>query len=170
MTEVVTVQEVGEEQRAVVERLGQLERHDLSEFRGYTPDADGIFCYERLPLFFSDPERRVYLIHHGATLAGFATTRPLPDGSTSIGAFFVVRALRRRTVGHRAALELLHHRPGRWSIAFQEENPGAARFWRRLATAAVGPAWTEEQRPVPGHPDHTPDTWLLLDTGAPRHP
>jgi predicted acetyltransferase len=83
----VTVLEVGKERRALIERLGQLERHDLSEFRGYVPDADGIFAFDRLPLFFSEPDRRVYLIQHGTTVAGFATTRELPDGSTSIGAF-----------------------------------------------------------------------------------
>ncbi|MDX6294408.1 MAG: hypothetical protein QOH50_3483 [Kribbellaceae bacterium] len=160
--DVVIVQEVGEEHRPVVERLGQLERHDLSEFRGYTPGADGVFAFDRLPLFFSEPDRRVYLIYHGSTLAGFTLTRGLPDGSTSIGAFFIVRGLRRQEVGHRAALELLHQRPGRWSIAFQENNVGAARFWRRLVTAAVGSAWKEEVRPVPD--DITPDTWLLLDT------
>lgn len=160
----VTVLEVGKERRALIERLGQLERHDLSEFRGYVPDADGIFAFDRLPLFFSEPDRRVYLIQHGTTVAGFATTRELPDGSTSIGAFFVVRALRKQKVGHRAALALLRQHPGAWSIAFQENNAGAARFWRRLATSVVGQAWKEEVRPIPDKPDATPDTWILLDT------
>jgi predicted acetyltransferase len=160
----VVVREVGEEQRLVVERLGQLERHDLSEFRGTTPGPDGLFRSDRLPSFFTEPDRHVYLIHHGPTLAGFILTRLLPDGSTSIGAFFVVRALRRAGVGQLAALELLRIRPGRWSIAFQENNARAARFWRRVATAAVGPDWQEELRPVPDKPDIAPDTWLLLDT------
>jgi predicted acetyltransferase len=165
MTEdVVTVREVGEERRALIERLGQLERHDLSEFRGYVPDADGVFEFDRLPLFFTEPDRHVYLIQHGTTPAGFATTRPLPDGSTSIGGFFVVRGLRKQKVGHRAALALLRQRPGRWSIAFQEKNAGAARFWRRLATTAVGSDWKEELRAVPDKPHLTPDTWILLDT------
>jgi predicted acetyltransferase len=161
--DVVTVEEVGEERRAVVERLGQLERHDLSEFRGYLPDEDGVFVFDRLPLFFTEPDRHVFLIRYGTSPAGFTTTRQLPDGSTSIGSFFVVRGLRQQKVGHRAALELLRSRPGRWSIAFQENNAGAARFWRRLATAAVGEAWKEEVRPVPGQPGVT-DTWIVLDT------
>jgi predicted acetyltransferase len=160
----VTIRRVGEEHRQVVERLAQLERHDLSEFRGYTPGPDGLFGFERLPLFFSEPDRRVYLIHQDSTLAGFTMTRRLPDGATSIGGFFVVRALRRNGVGQRAALELLRAQPGRWAIAFQEENAGAARFWRGFATAAVGSAWAEERRPVPGKPEIPPDIWLLLDT------
>jgi predicted acetyltransferase len=162
----VTVLEVGNESRAVIERLAQLERHDLSEFRGTLPNADGVYEIRWLPLFFEDAERRTYLIECDGALAGFALTRPLDGEVTSLTAFFVVRALRRRGVGHTAALELLRQRPGKWGIAFQEENPGAARFWRRVATDAVGPAWVEEPRPVPSQPDLPPDIWIFLDSGS----
>jgi predicted acetyltransferase len=162
----VTVREVAEERRAIIERLAQLERHDLSEFRGTLPNADGFYEIRWLPLFFEDPERRTYLIECDGALAGFALTRPLDGEVTSLTAFFIVRALRRRGVGHTAALELLRQRPGKWGIAFQEENPAAARFWRRVATDAVGPAWVEEPRPVPGQPDLPPDIWIFLDSGS----
>ena len=81
----------------------------------------------------------------------------------------MVRALRRKGVGHRAAREMLRLHPGPWAIAFQEENPKAARFWRQLATDAVGTAWREERRPVPPPaPSHLPDdVWILLDTTDP---
>lgn len=161
----MTVSEVGEDRREVVERLWQLDRHDMSEFWGTLPGPDGRYDTRRLDLAFEDPERRVYLIHHGTDLAGFATTRPLPDGATSIVGFFVVRALRRRGVGRRAALELVvRQRRGRWAIAFQEANAGAARFWRRIAAEAVGADWREEFRPVPDKPEELRDRWVLLDT------
>ncbi|MDA2807903.1 GNAT family N-acetyltransferase [Nocardiopsis suaedae] len=161
---VVTVEPVGDEARALIERLGQFERHDMSEFRGAVPDEEGVFPFPRLPLFFDDPDREVLLIRTDGAVAGFALTRPLSDGSTSIGSFFVLRGLRRGGVGIRAALALLRLRPGRWSIAFQEDNPGAARFWRRVADAAAGDHWREERREVPGRPELPPDTWILLAT------
>ena len=65
-----------------------------------------------------------------------------------------------------AALELLRLHPGCWGIPFQEENQGAARFWRRVATDIAGAACQEERRPVPGKQEIPPDTWLLLSTGA----
>ncbi|MQA27434.1 MAG: GNAT family N-acetyltransferase [Micromonosporaceae bacterium] len=163
----VTVRNVTEESRLVVERLGQLYRHDLSEFRGYMPRSDGTLAFDKLALLFSEPDRHAHLIYHGATLAGFALTRRLPDQAMSVFAFFVVRALRRQGVGNRAAHDLLVARwPGPWAIAFQEENAGAARFWRRAATTAVGTAWREEKRsvPPPAPADLPPDTWLLLNT------
>ena len=156
----------------MVERLAQLERHDLSKFRGYTPGADGVFAFDTLPSFFSEPDRRAYLLYHGATLAGFTLTRGLPDGATSIVAFFIVRALRKQGVGHRAAQELLRTQPGRWAIAFQEENAGVPRFWRHVATAAVGSEWREGPTPPSAQPGTQRDTWLFLDTtaasGSPR--
>ncbi|MGP4001219.1 GNAT family N-acetyltransferase [Streptomyces sp. 8N706] len=162
----VTLRAATDELRPAVERLAQLYRHDMSEFLGFLPGDDGSFTYRTLPLFFGEPGRRAYLLHHGATLAGFSLIRELPGGAHSIAAFFIVRALRRQDVGRRAALALLRSQPGPWGIAFQEANKGAARFWRQVATAAVGTAWVEEQRPVPppapaGLP---PDTWILLDT------
>jgi hypothetical protein len=60
------------------------------------------------------------------------------------------------------AIEVLRRHPGRWEIAFQEENPGAARFWRGIATELAGDAYQEERRPVPGKPHIPPDVWLTF--------
>lgn len=162
--DLVTVREVDDDDRVVVERLGQLERHDLSEFRGYTPGADGLYAFDHLPTFFTDASRHAYLIHYGPALAGFALTRTKDDGATSIVAFFIVRGLRRMGIGDLAAGELLRMRPGRWAIAFQEDNVAAARFWRRVVTRIVGSAWTESRD------DDAADTWLTLEVGARKTP
>ena len=154
---------VTDEQRPLVERLWQLYSHDLSEFRGVMPDGDGLFTPGRLPLYFGNPDRCGYLIFHGSALAGFALIRGLSEGPRVMGEFFVVRASRRRRVGQQAALQVLELHPGRWEIAFQEENPAAARFWRRVATAS-GATSQEERRPIDAKPDLPSDTWLLLTT------
>ena len=153
------------QQRHIVARLWQLYRHDLSEFRGYMPDSEGLYKPGRLPTFFEDPDRCGYLIYSGQALAGLALIRGLSQELKVVGEFFVVRAARRQRVGHEAALELLRLHPGCWGIPFQEENRGAARFWRRVATDIAGAACKEERRPVPGEQGIPPDTWLLLSTG-----
>lgn len=166
MTPSTSLRPVTGEQRPAIERLWQLYAHDLSEFRGSMPDGEGLYKAGRLPTYLDDPDRRGYLICSGSTVAGFALVRGLSDGPRVLGEFFVVRAARRRRVGHEAALGVLGLHPGHWEIAFQEENPGAARFWRTVATDAVGDAWREERRPVPGKPEVPPDTWLLLSTSG----
>jgi predicted acetyltransferase len=78
--------------------------------------------------------------------------------------FFVVRGVRRQNVGRVAALEMLRRHPGAWEIPFQEENAGAARFWREVADVAVRGEWTEERRPVPMKPHIPGDVWIILDS------
>ncbi|MFC4464571.1 GNAT family N-acetyltransferase [Streptomyces xiangluensis] len=164
----VTLWPADTELRPVIEQLAQFYRHDMSEFLGHLPAADGRFGFRSLPLFFDEPGREALLIRYGTAPGGFVLTRQLTEGATSISAFFVVRALRRRGVGRQAALQVLRSRPGPWAIAFQEANESAAQFWRGIATAAVGPDWQEETRPVPPPaPANLPDDhWLFLNTAA----
>jgi len=151
------------ELRPVVERLWQLYRHDLSEFRGSLPAADGLFPLRLLLPYLDDPDRRTYLIEDGGPPLGFAFVSRLAEGPLLMSEFFVVRAARRTGVGRAAALEVLGCHPGRWEIPFQEENPGAARFWRGVAAAVAGDTWSEERRPVPGKPHIPDDVWITLD-------
>ncbi|MEC3979615.1 GNAT family N-acetyltransferase [Amycolatopsis sp. H20-H5] len=145
----VTLQLADTSMRPVVERLGQLERHELSQFTGDLPGPDGQFYFPRLSRFFTDADHHAYLIHSDNQLAGFCLIRPLDGGSSFIHAFFIVRALRQQGVGLAAATGLLRSRRGRWAIAFVEQNEPAARFWRQVATDVVGDNWTPELRRTP---------------------
>lgn len=164
MANVVSVDLATHETRAVLERLWQLYVHDLSEFRGTMPDGDGLYPTHRLATFFDDPDRACYLIRQGPSVAGFALIRGISSEPRVVGEFFIVRAARRDRVGYQAAVDLLRANPGRWEIAFQEDNAAAASFWRRVATDVVGSACAEERRPIQGKPNLAPDTWLLLTT------
>jgi predicted acetyltransferase len=149
--------------RAVLENLGQLYRHDLSESYGLLPNADGTFNNRHLDEFRTgaDPEGRAWLIMADSRLAGFVMTGRM-DGAMTIQDFFVVRALRRTGVGREAARLTIATFSGPWWIAFQRYNPGTERFWSQVATDAVGDAWTiEDDEPVEGRP---PDTWIRFST------
>ena len=154
----------------MLERLWQLYLHDLSEFRGSTPDEQGDFSRRRLTPYFDETDRRAYLVYLDARPVGFAMVTGLGQGTKGMGEFFVVRGVRRGGIGRWVALQLLSRHPGRWEIAFQEENPGAARFWRGVAPLVAGERWSEVRRPVPGKPEVPPDVWITLDTRvmAPR--
>ena len=145
--------------RPTVSRLWQLYQHDLSEFRGTKPDTRGRFKTDRLRRYLGDADRIGYLFRQGPHLAGFALIRGIGGQPRVMGEFFVVRAARRQRVGHEAALAIMQRHPGTWEIAFQEDNIGAARFWRGLASDRP---YREERRLVPDKPDEPPDTWLIL--------
>jgi predicted acetyltransferase len=163
----------------VLERLWLLFRHDMSEITGALPDPAGQFRRERLDATFTEPDRRGFLAHlepdglepdslepggAGPSPVGFALVRALDGPARVLTSFFVVRAARRSGVGRELAAHVLASFPGHWEIAFQDANPPAVRFWRAVATDAVGRLWTEEHRPVPGRPDLPQDTWISFKT------
>jgi len=154
------------EQRKVAEQLWQLYCHDLSEFRGYMPDSSGLYETARILSFFGDPDRCGYLTYSDQALVGFALIRGLAGEIRVMGDFFVIRAARRQRVGHDAAVTVMSLHPGRWAVPFQEENPGAARFWRLVGAELATADCEEERRPVPGKSAEPPDIWLFLSTAT----
>jgi predicted acetyltransferase len=152
--------------RPTVELLWLMFRHDMSEFGGQLPNPDGTFRSERLASAFDDADWAPYLIATAERPVGFAFVRSLSGPARVLNSFFVVRGARRAGIGLRAIREIVTRHPGPWQIAFQDDNVTAVRFWRRVATEIAGDAWTEEHRPVPGHPDLQPDSWISFTTAA----
>lgn len=156
--------------RPVLERLWLMFRHDLSEFRGVLPNPDGTFRSDRLLAAFDDPDWVAYLLISDDRPVGLALVRGLKSATRVLSGFFVVRGLRRSGIGRRAVRQVLDRHPGRWQVAFQDDNPAAAHFWRRVATDLAGDAWTEDRRPVPDQPQLRPDTWISFTTPPKPHP
>ncbi|PAZ10862.1 GNAT family N-acetyltransferase [Streptomyces sp. SA15] len=159
----LTVRPATSADRPTVERLWLLFRHELSEFGGQLPNPDGTFRRERLEAAFSGSvDWAPYLISRGEQPVGFAFVRALSEPTRVINSFFVVRGVRRSGVGLAAVREVVARHPGEWEVAFQDDNPGAVCFWRRVAEELAPGAWTEERRPVPERPDLAPDVWVFF--------
>lgn len=139
-------------------------RHDMSEFGGLLPNADGTFRSDRLHMAFSEPGWAPYLLTSGDRPAGFAFVRSLTAPTRVLNSFFVVRGARRARIGLHAVLEIAARHPGSWEVAFQDANVAAVHFWRRVATEISGDAWTEDRRPIPGRPELPPDVWISFNT------
>lgn len=154
--------------RPVVERLWQLYRHDLSEFRGSLPDMAGAFHTRPLdPFLEGDDDRRAHLFLQDGPV-GFALVSRATSAPRLMSEFFVVRGARRQGVGRAAVDALFVLYPGRWQIPFQEENVAAAQFWRRVAAEVAVDGVDEERRPVPGKPHIPPDVWLTFAVASER--
>jgi predicted acetyltransferase len=155
------VRRAGAEDRVMLERLWLMFRHDLSEFQGQLPRPDGSYRTEWLEkVLTGDPEWAGYLVYDGESPIGFCFMRALAQPVRVLNAFFMVRPARRQGLGFRSVLDVLRHHPGPCEVAFQQNNDKAVRFWRRVATELSGDAWTEEQRPIAGRPEATPDSWI----------
>ncbi|CAL2058385.1 Acetyltransferase [Streptomyces murinus] len=148
------------EDRPAVERLWLMFRHDMSEYQGGLPAADGTFRSERLESAFTGDGWAPYLLTLGDHLVGFAFVRGLDGPVRVLNSFFVVRGARRGGVGLRAVQEVLRRHPGRWEVAFQRDNAGGAAFWHRVAQEVAPGVWSRTERAVPGRPSLPADLWL----------
>jgi predicted acetyltransferase/8-oxo-dGTP pyrophosphatase MutT (NUDIX family) len=154
------VDEIRDDDRLVLERLWQLYQHDLSEFRHSAPDADGLFATGRLPAYAEGEGRVAYLARLGDVPCGFALVRlGTRRDRRTMGEFFVTCSTRGRGLAAVFARTVLERHPGPWLVPFQNENPRAAAFWRRLAADVLDDV-AERTYAVPGKPHLPHDVWL----------
>lgn len=118
----------------ILANLLSLYLHDFSEVLGGLPRPDGRFEYNYLPAYFVEPNRTALLIRVNGALGGFAM---VSRGSIVTGSpdtwdlceFFVVRGLRRKGVGCKAASAVFSRFGGDWEVRVLERNTGAMEFW-----------------------------------------
>lgn len=136
--------------------LLELYIHDLSEIFPVELGPEGRFGYERLPLYWAEPARRLaFLIRCGSRVAGFVlATRGSPatddPSDLDVAEFFVLRAHRRSGVGRRAAFVLWNEVRGRWVVRVSEANRAGLPFWEETIRAYTGGAFTVSA--TPGRP------------------
>lgn len=138
---------------ALLSRLLELYVHDLSEVIPIAIGVDGLFRYDRLPLYWSEPERHFpFLIRSDGQLAGFVLASrgsPATDDpeDLDVAEFFVLRAHRRAGVGRRAACLLWDRLPGRWVVRVLESNRAGLSFWRSTIREYTRGAFSEREYP-----------------------
>lgn len=141
----VTLDAANEADAPLLGELLELYAHELSSvFPGLVAGPDGRYGYPRLPLYWSEPERRfAFIIRAGGTAAGFAlASRGSPATEDpdvlDVAEFFVKRECRRLGVGQCAARLLWRRLPGVWTVRVAEANLGGLAFWEGVL-AAIAP-------------------------------
>ena len=162
----IELKELTEERHAIAEQFWQFFLHDLSEFRDSHPNEHGAFKRRHLePYLVPDPDRAAYVVYGPTGPVGLALVFGLAGNVRRFDQFFIVRSQRRTGAGRAAAEATIRRSPGHWEVGFQNENPTAARFWRRLA-ADIGGNVQERLQPVPDKPHIPHDVILSFDVGG----
>jgi predicted acetyltransferase len=136
---------------SILSNLIELYVHDLSEIFPVEIRADGRFGYDALPLYWSEPDRRLpFFIRSGPRLAGFAlVTRGSPatadPDDLDVAEFFVLRSHRRAGVGRRAAFALWDRLRGRWVVRVSQANRAGVSFWEPTVRDYTGGAFSESE-------------------------
>ena len=154
---------------SLLANLLELYLHDLSEaFPSIELGPDGRFGYEKLPLYWSEPQRRFpFLIKYATRVAGFVlVTRgsPVSDDPNvfDLAEFFVIRRYRRAGVGRRAAVLVWDRFPGAWIVRVSEGNIGALPFWADVVAEYTNGTATESKR------SGTPNGWRVFSFNSAR--
>jgi predicted acetyltransferase len=153
----VTVEPAMPSDTALLSNLLELYSHDLSDVFNLELGADGRFGYEKLPLYWSESERRfAFLIRAEARVAGFAlVTRGSPASGDpddfDVAEFFILRRYRRSGVGRRAAFLLWNRFAARWIVRVSEGNQNALLFWTNVIAEYTSGTAVEATRPGTAH-------------------
>ncbi len=159
----VTLDQATEADSALLANLLELYVHDMSEvFPHVELGPDGRFGYSRLPLYWSEPDRRfAFLIRCDGRIGGFIlVTRGSPvtpdPNVLDVAEFFVVRQYRRAGVGRQAAFLVWDRLPGTWIVRVLETNRGALSFWRASVAAFTAGNFAESPLREP------PNDWRIF--------
>jgi predicted acetyltransferase len=153
----VTLDAVSPSEAPILANLLELYVHDLSGLFAIDIGADGRFGYDRLPLYWSEPDTHfAFFVRVGGYLAGFAlVTRgsPATDDPTDldVAEFFILRSYRRARVGRRAACLLWATLPGQWVVRVSEANHPGLGFWESTIREYTVGAFDQKRQPGKGH-------------------
>lgn len=154
MSAVVTLQRVAADMDRLLRDLLELYVEELSEIFPVGRGPDGRFGYEKLQLYWTEPNvRYAFLIMADAHVAGFVlATRGSPASDTAtdldVAEFFVLQPYRRSGIGRRAAIALWDDVPGRWVVRVSEANHAALHFWTDVIASYTSGAYVARQQPA----------------------
>lgn len=140
-----------EEERPLLQRLFELYLYDFSELEHADVDEEGWFVPSARPWlarYWTEPGKHALLLRVGGKPAGLALvdeTSPIVGSGQCrfLGAFFVVRAYRRRGYGSAVARAVFQRFPGAWQVLQVRANGAAQEFWRGVIEEYTGGAFSE---------------------------
>jgi len=143
----ITIEQLNEEKKHVLENLIELYAHDFSEITSnpdkFEVDENGRFGYEQLNAYWSDSNKYAYIIKVSNKIAGFTLIRNYSvieqkKGSFSIAEFFILRKYRNKNIGKTAAESAIRLHKGKWEISVLDNYVIGKIFWEKVIRNIVG--------------------------------
>jgi predicted acetyltransferase len=132
----IEIVKAGVEDKSVLRNMMELYLYDFSEYDGADLNQHGLFEYEYIDHYWTEPERQAFFLKVEGKLAGFALIREVESGEGfsyySMAEFFVMRKYRRQNLGKIFAHRLFDLFPGHWRVAQEDNNHPSQVFWRKV--------------------------------------
>jgi predicted acetyltransferase len=131
------------EQKSILANLLELYIYDFTEIWDFDIGETGVYGYERLPLYWEEPNRHPFLIYVDGKIAGFVLVQkgsPIADDKNvyDIAEFFILRKYRRKNIGSTVAHKVWKMFKGDWQVRVLIENMVASAFWFDAIKAFTG--------------------------------
>ena len=127
--------------KPILRNLMQLYLHDFSIYDGADVNAQGLYEYPYLDLYWVEQTRFPFLIQIEGKYAGFILirhgcynfkTQKEDDSLLSIAEFFIIRKYRRQGVGRWTATQAFDQFVGMWQVNAHNNNLPAQAFWKTM--------------------------------------
>ncbi|MBI3240790.1 MAG: GNAT family N-acetyltransferase [Chloroflexi bacterium] len=146
----IEIQPASLSDKPILRNLLELCQHDYSEFDSADVDEHGLFGYNYLDNYWTEPGRHPFLVRVSGKLAGFVLVRLLDSADNqptySMAEFFILRKYRRLGVGREVARRIFDKFQGKWSVAQEDGNRPAQAFWRKVIAEYTNEDYEEVQR------------------------
>ena len=159
---------VSVEEKEILKNLLEKYDYEFSQYDRRDVNALGLYGYDYLDYYWTEPNRWAFFLRVDGKLAGFVMVNDYPEADYPtdycLSEFFVLYKYRRMGVGKAAAFAVFDRFPGRWQLKRHPKNLPSVRFWDRVVSEYTGGDFILHTA-VPGteYADQTPGDVFLFD-------
>lgn len=152
------------DQQPILANLLELYAYDFTEFFKFDIGDNGFYGYEKLPLYWTDPNRYPFIIHVNGKIAGLVMVQkgsPIADDKEiwDIAEFFIMKRYKKQGIGTEVAQKIWAQFKGRWQVRVLVENKVACAFWLQAIQKFIGTDPSHEIRHI--QPEGWSEDWII---------
>ena len=151
---------VQKHEKEILRNLLEKYNYEFSQYTREDVNALGLYDYNWLDCYWTEPARFAFFLYAGDALAGFAMVNDYDENGLgtrwSMAEFFVVYKYRRQGLGRWAANALFTRFPGSWQLMCHPHNEVSCRFWEEVVRLRTGGNFRLLSPAASMYPDGTP--------------
>lgn len=138
----------------LIQNMARFYIYDISRYCGFTSDEyvwtlpqDGLYEANDFKKYFTEADRKAYLVKVNEEIAGFALLNKVGTHDKidwNMGEFFIIARFQGKGVGYQVAQQIWQMHQGLWEVSVIPENKPALIFWRKAINEFTKSNYLEE--------------------------